>query len=57
MLGLRKEAQDVPIWQRVGIAAVLALLLAFFGAYFIVVSQTPASSVGGPPFVYGPVQE
>ena len=47
----------MPIWQRLGIAAALALLLAFLAAYFIVVSQTPASSVGGPPFVYGPVQE
>jgi hypothetical protein len=47
----------VPLWQRVGIAGLIALLLAFLAAYFVVVSQNPAASVSGPPFVYGPVAE
>jgi len=34
------------------IAAVLALLISFLGAYLVVVSQNP-SAVAGPAFVYG----
>ena len=41
------------LWRRLGIAGVIALVLAFLGAYLVVVSQSPASSVTGPPFVYG----
>jgi hypothetical protein len=40
-------------WRGLVIAGVAALLIAFFGSFFVVVSQNPASSVTGPPFVYG----
>ena len=38
---------------RLIVSAVASLVLAFGGAYLIVVSQNPASSVSGPAFVYG----
>ncbi len=40
-------------WRGLVIAGIAALLIAFFGAFFVVVSQNPASSVEGPGFVYG----
>jgi hypothetical protein len=40
-------------WKGLVMAAAAALLIAFLGAYLIVVSQNPASAVEGPPFVYG----
>jgi hypothetical protein len=40
-------------WRGLVIAGIAALFIAFFGAYFVVASQNPASSVPGPGFVYG----
>ena len=37
------------------IAAVLAIGVAFAGAYLVVVSQNPAKAVNGPSVVYGSV--
>jgi len=38
------------------VAALLALGIAFLGAYLVVVSQNPANSVSGQPTDYGPIQ-
>jgi hypothetical protein len=35
------------------IAGALALVIAMGGAYLVVVSQNPSSTVNGPTFVYG----
>jgi hypothetical protein len=40
-------------WKGLLVAAITALVIAFLGAYILVVSQNPASAVPGPPFVYG----
>ncbi len=37
------------------VAAFLALLLAFLGAYLVVISQNPKSTVSGPSTNYGSV--
>jgi hypothetical protein len=39
-------------WRALVVGTILALFLAFFGAYLVVVSQN-ASAVHGPQFVYG----
>ena len=41
-------------WKGLLVATLTALVIAFLAAYFLVVSQNPASGVPGPPFVYGP---
>jgi hypothetical protein len=38
------------------VAALLALGIAFLGAYLVVVSQNPGNSVSGQPTDYGPIQ-
>lgn len=43
-------------WKGLIIAGVSALFIAFLGAYLLVVSQNPASSVSGPQFEYGAPQ-
>jgi hypothetical protein len=40
-------------WRGLVIAGIAALFIAFFGAFLVVASQSPASSVEGPGFVYG----
>jgi len=45
-------------WTRVRLlvlAALLALMLAVVGAYLVVISQNPASSVTGPSVLYGSI--
>jgi hypothetical protein len=41
------------VFVRLLVAALSALIIAFFGSYLIVVTQSSASTVPGPPFVYG----
>ena len=40
-------------WRMLTLAGVFALLLAFFGAYMVVVSQNPSAGANGPQFEYG----